>query len=120
MYRTEALALSRDSRKLARMTDIDVIHIFDVGTRRMLSQIEMASRPTSVSMSWDSEHMLVKTLEGKVHLLHIDTQTFVKAYEGPPAGMEYITRAVFGGPRDEFVLSAAEGMTSLFQSLAAK
>lgn len=102
------------------MTDVYVIHIFDVGTRELLSKIEMSSRPTSVSMSYDSEHMLVNTLDGKVHLLHIDTESFVKSYEGPPEGTDYVTRAVFGGPRDEFVLSAAEGAISLFQSLAAK
>lgn len=108
--RTQALALSRNGQKLARLAECDVIHIFDVGTREVHSSISMDSRPWSISFSWDSKHILINTQAGKVDLFNIDTGNFDQFYEGPPPST-FIIRAVFGGFRDKFVLSAAEGRT---------
>lgn len=120
-HKTEALALSRDGQKLARMTDDDGIHIFNVGTREVHFSMSMDSRPTSLSFSWDSQHILINTEAGKGCLFNIDTENFDRFYEGSPSlKTEYIIRAVFGGFHGRFVLSAAEGRMLISWELSAE
>lgn len=111
-YRTEALALSPEGQKLVRMTDEDIIEVFDVSTKALTTTITMPSRPLSIEISWDSRKVLVNTQEEHLQVLELETGDLVDSYKGPTMRTEYIVRAVFGAPQDEFVLSAAEGETS--------
>lgn len=119
-YRTEALALSPEGQKLVRMTDEDVIEVFDVSTKTLTTTISMHSRPLSIEISWDSKNILVNSQAGHLHVLDIGTGAIIDSYKGPTMRAEFIIRAVFGAPQDEFVLSAAEGATSLPTSFPSK
>ena len=106
--RTEDLALSADGRWLVAMDDENHIHVYDFATKSLKYDMELPSRPTSVSITKDSKYLLVNKQDGEARVFDIATRTFVQKYKGHSGG-EYLIRSDFGGANENFVISGSEG-----------
>ncbi|KAL1854769.1 hypothetical protein Daus18300_011365 [Diaporthe australafricana] len=105
--RTEDLALSPDGRWLVAMDDEDHIHVYDFVTRSLKYDMELPSRPTSVSITKDSKYLLVNKQDGEARVFDIASRTFVQKYKGHSGG-EFLIRSDFGGANENFVISGSE------------
>lgn len=105
--RTEDLALSADGRWLVAMDDEDHIHVYDFQTKSLKYDMELPSRPTSVSITKDSKYLLVNKQDGEAGVFDIASRTFVQKYKGHSGG-EYLIRSDFGGANENFVVSGSE------------
>ncbi|KAL2275045.1 hypothetical protein FJTKL_02509 [Diaporthe vaccinii] len=105
--RTEDLALSADGRWLVAMDDEDHIHVYDFATKSLKYDMELPSRPTSVSITKDSKYLLVNKQDGEARVFDIASRTFVQKYKGHSGG-EYLIRSDFGGANENFVISGSE------------
>lgn len=106
--RTEDLALSPDGRWLVAMDDKKHIYVYDFVTRDLKYEMELATRPTSVSITEDSKYLLVNKQDGEAQLYNIINRAAVQKYVGHSVG-EYVIRSVFGGAHESFVISGSEG-----------
>lgn len=113
--RTEDLALSADGRWLVAMDDEDHIHVYDFATKSLKYDMELPSRPTSVSITKDSKYLLVNKQDGEARVFDIASRTFVQKYKGHTGG-EYLIRSDFGGANENFVISGSEGKAILARS----
>ncbi|KAJ0114956.1 WD domain-containing protein [Diaporthe amygdali] len=105
--RTEDLALSPDGRWLVAMDDEDHVHVYDFVTRSLKYDMELPSRPTSVSITKDSKYLLVNKQDGEARVFDIASRTFVQKYKGHSGG-EFLIRSDFGGANENFVISGSE------------
>ncbi|ROW09133.1 hypothetical protein VPNG_05780 [Cytospora leucostoma] len=105
--RTEDLALSPDGRWLVAMDDKKHIYVYDFVTRDLKYEMELASRPTSVSITEDSKYLLVNKQDGEAQLYNIINRAAVQKYVGHSVG-DYVIRSDFGGAHESFVISGSE------------
>lgn len=110
--RTEDLALSPDGRWLVAMDDQHHIYVYDFVTRDLKYEMELASRPTSVSITGDSKYLLVNKQDGEAQLFNIINRAAVQKYTGHIGG-DYLIRSDFGGANESFVISGSEGQFAL-------
>ena len=90
------------------MDDQHHIYVYDFVTRDLKYEMELASRPTSLSITGDSKYLLVNKQEGEAQLFNIMNRAAVQKYEGHRGG-EYLIRSDFGGANESFVISGSEG-----------
>ncbi|KAL1884181.1 hypothetical protein VTK73DRAFT_5317 [Phialemonium thermophilum] len=116
-HRTEGLALSPDNRWLVAMDDQCHLHVYNFETRDLEYEIEFKARPTSISISQDSRHLLVNKADGEAQLIDISSRELVQKYTGHKGG-EYLIRSGFGGANESFVISGSEdGYISIWHKL---
>lgn len=106
--RTEDLALSPDGRWLVAMDDQDHISVYNFATRKLEYEMELDSRPTSVSITRDSKYLLVNKQVGGSRLFNIATRAPAQQYIGATGG-EFLIRSDLGGADESFVVSGSEG-----------
>ncbi|KAK0635741.1 WD40-repeat-containing domain protein [Bombardia bombarda] len=106
-HRTEDLAISPDGQWLAAMDEQNRLHIYNVATREQEYELELKTRPTSVSISHDSRHLLVNKTDGEAQLIDIASRDVVQRYRGHSGG-EFTIRSDFGGANESFVISGSE------------
>lgn len=106
-HRVQDLCGSPDGRWLAAVDDKQTIHIYNAITRELDYNMELKSRPTSVSISVDSRHLLVNQRDGEAQLIDLVTRTPVQKFVGHVGG-DYLIRSSFGGADESFVTSGSE------------
>lgn len=106
-HRVQDLCGSPDGRWLVAVDDQQTIHVYNWSTREPEFTIDLKSRPTSVSMSQDSLHLLVNKQDGEAQLIDLDTRASVQKFFGHKGG-DYLIRASFGGANESFVVSGSE------------
>ncbi len=110
-HRTESLALSPNGHWLVAMDNESHVYIYNAVTRELEYEIELESRPTSLSISQDSGYLLVNRQDGEIHLYDIANRgNPVRKYQGITGG-DYVIRSSFGGADESFVISGSEGMS---------
>ena len=107
-HRTGDLAVSPDGHWLVAMDDQEHLHVYNFITRDLEYEMELKSRPTSVSISQDSRFLLVNKQDGEAQLIEIASREPVQKYTGHTGG-EFTIRSTFGGANESFVMSGSEG-----------
>ncbi|KAJ5664932.1 uncharacterized protein N7477_007380 [Penicillium maclennaniae] len=106
-FRVQDCALSQDGRRLVAADTDSKIHVFDFQTYEEVICFPVSSKPTSVTISRDSKHMLVSLAEGEIQLLEMDTSIVIRRFSGQKQG-EFVIRSTFGGADENFVVSGSE------------
>jgi WD repeat-containing protein 26 len=90
------------------MDDKTNIHVYNAETRELAYELELKARATSVSISEDSQFLLLNRRDGEAQLVELATKKFHQKFLGHTGG-EYLIRASFGGANESFVVSGSEG-----------
>ncbi|KAH6611117.1 hypothetical protein Trco_001137 [Trichoderma cornu-damae] len=106
-HRVQDLCGSPDGRFLVAVDDLQNIHVYDAFTRELEYDLELKARPTSVSISQDSRHLLVNKQDGEAQLIDLTTRNSMQKFLGHTGG-EYLIRSAFGGASESFVMSGSE------------
>lgn len=106
-HRVQDLCGSQDGRWLVAMDDHCTIHVYNAGTRELEYELELTARPTSVSISEDSKHLLVNKSDGETQLIDLETRVSVQKFLGNTGGA-FLIRSSFGGANESFVASGSE------------
>ncbi|KAJ4145495.1 hypothetical protein LMH87_004344 [Akanthomyces muscarius] len=106
-HRVQDLALSPDGRWLVALDDQHKFHVYNAKTRELIYTHELKTRPTSVSISEDSKHMLLNKRDGEAQLIEIETKAHKQKFLGHTGG-EFLIRSSFGGANEGFVVSGSE------------
>jgi WD40 repeat protein len=84
------------------------LHVYNFDTREHMYDLMLNARPTSLSISRDSRHMLVNKTDNEALLIDIETRETVQKYTGHTGG-QFTIRSGFGGANENFVISGSEG-----------
>lgn len=106
-HRVQDLCGSPDGRWLVAVDDQQTIHVYNASTRDLEFHMELKARPTSVSVSQDSRHLLVNKRDGEAQLIDLVSRSSVQKFFGHKGG-EYLIRSSFGGANESFVISGSE------------
>ncbi|PTB62895.1 WD40 repeat-like protein [Trichoderma citrinoviride] len=106
-HRVQDVCGSPDGRLLVAVDDLQTIHVYDAITRELEYDLELKARPTSVSISQDSRHLLVNRQDGEAQLIDLTTRNSVHKFLGHTGG-EFMIRSAFGGANESFVMSGSE------------
>ncbi|KAJ4302226.1 hypothetical protein N0V88_002362 [Collariella sp. IMI 366227] len=85
-YRTGGVGLSTDQRWLVAMDDQRTLHLYNFLTREHVYDMPLTDRPTSVSISHDSRHILVNKADHEALLIDIEAREIVQKYMGQIGG----------------------------------
>jgi WD40 repeat protein len=107
-FRVQDCAISPDGKRLVAADTDFKIHVFDLDSREEDYCLSLSSKPTSVTISRDSKHLIVNLAEGEIQLIDLDTTDVVQRFRGHKQG-EYVIRSTFGGAGENFVVSGSEG-----------
>lgn len=106
--RVNDLAISPDGSRLVVLLE-DRVQVYDFRSRVMLFEWFFSHvKLTSVTISKDSQHMLVSMNKNKIRLLEIETGREIQRFEGQ-VQENFIIRSSFGGADENFVVSGSEG-----------
>ncbi|OJJ49020.1 hypothetical protein ASPZODRAFT_1378316 [Penicilliopsis zonata CBS 506.65] len=106
-FRVEDLAITPDGRRLIAKDVDPKLHVYNFLTHEEEYCLSLRSKPTSVTVSQDSRHMLVNLADGQIQLIDIETTDVVRRFRGQAQG-EFIIRSKFGGAAENFVISGSE------------
>ncbi|CAM1508370.1 Fc.00g052180.m01.CDS01 [Cosmosporella sp. VM-42] len=106
-HRVQDLCGSPDGRWLVAVDDQNTIHVYNAITRELEYDMELKARPTSVSISSNSQHLLVNKQDGEAQLINLSSRKLVQKYFGHKGG-DYLIRSAFGGANEAFVTSGSE------------
>ncbi|KAF2140338.1 glycoside hydrolase family 1 protein [Aplosporella prunicola CBS 121167] len=105
--RVHDVGISPDGQRLVVLLDHHIM-VYDFITRERICEFEMQDvKLTSLSISQDSQRMLVSMNESKICLMDIDSGELLQRYEGQKQ-TQFIIRSTFGGAREAFVVSGSE------------
>lgn len=116
-FRVQDCAISPDGKRLVAADTALKIHVFDFESREEDYCLSLSSKPTSVTISQDSRHLIVNLAEGEIQLIDLETTDVVQRFSGHKQG-EYIIRSIFGGAGENFVVSGSEGKSYSAQMVA--
>jgi WD40 repeat protein len=106
-HRVQDLCGSPNGRWLVAMDDNQTVHIYNLVTRELEYDMELKARPTSVTISEDSRHLLVNKRDGEAQLIDLVTRQSVHKFLGHTGG-DFLIRSAFGGANESFVISGSE------------
>ncbi|PFH62075.1 hypothetical protein XA68_15166 [Ophiocordyceps unilateralis] len=106
-HRVQDLCGSRDGRWLVAVDDSTNMYVYDAATRELEYNLDLGSRPTSISMSQDSRHLLVNKKDGEAQLIDLKSRNSVQKFLGHVGG-EFMIRSALGGANESFVASGSE------------
>lgn len=111
-HRVQDLCGSPDGHWLVAVDDAQKIHVYNAVNRELEYEMELKARPTCVSISEDSRHLLVNKKDGEVQLIDLVNRSSVQKFLGHTGG-EFLIRSAFGGANESFVVSGSEGLSFL-------
>lgn len=106
-HRVQDLCGSPDGSRIVAVDDHYTMHVYNAETRELEYEMEFMARPTSVSISEDSKHLLVNKRDGEAQLIDLDTRASAQKFLGHTGG-EFLIRSSFGGANESFVMSGSE------------
>ena len=107
-FRVQDCAITPDGRRLIAADVEGKVHVYNFFTHEEEYCLPLRSKPTSVSVSRDSRHMLVNLSEGQIQLVDIDSTDVSRRFRGQKQG-SFVIRSTFGGAGENFVVSGSEG-----------
>lgn len=109
--RTNDLALSPDGQRLVVMLEKRILVYAFPSKEKICEWASDGNELTSVSISQDSQHMLVSMQKEPIKLMEIDTGRLVETYAGH-VQKTFIIRSSFGGANENFVVSGSESVST--------
>lgn len=106
-HRVQDVCGSPDGRWIVAVDNMRTIHVYNAMTRQLEYDMELKSRPTSISISQDSRHLLVNRMDGELSLIDLLTRSAVQKFLGHKGG-DFVIRSSFGGANESFVISGSE------------
>ncbi|KAM0335644.1 hypothetical protein ACHAQA_000693 [Verticillium albo-atrum] len=106
-HRVQDLCGSIDGQWLVAVDDLNTIHVYNAVTRKIEYTMKLEARPTSVSISADSMHLLVNKKDGEAQLIDLVARESIQKYLGHTGG-DCLIRSAFGGANESFVVSGSE------------
>ncbi|GJN85976.1 hypothetical protein PLIIFM63780_009552 [Purpureocillium lilacinum] len=106
-HRVQDICGSPDGRWLVAVDDNNSIHVYNAVTRELEYDLDLGARPTSVSVSQDSRHLLVNKQDSEAQLIDLVSRNSVQKFLGHTGG-DYLIRSAFGGANESFVVSGSE------------
>ncbi|KAK3326284.1 WD40-repeat-containing domain protein [Apodospora peruviana] len=106
-HRTEDLAISPNGHWMVAMDEQNRLHVYNIISRAQEYELDVGTRPTSISISADSRLLLVNKTDGEARLFDILSREAIQVYRGHSGG-EYTIRSAFGGANESFVISGSE------------
>jgi WD repeat-containing protein 26 len=107
-FRAQDCAISPDGSKLVVIDSEKHLYIYNFHSYAREYQVTFPHKLTSITISQNSDLMLVSLTNGEIQLLDIKTADMIRKFEGHKQG-EFIIRSSFGGAAENFVLSGSEG-----------
>lgn len=107
-FRTDAVAITPDGRRLIVGDTDGRLRCFDFRTRKEEFAIQLSARVTAISVSRDSAYALLNLTAGEVHMFDLLSRETVRRFVGQQQGT-FMVRNCFGGAAENFVLSGSEG-----------
>lgn len=117
--RANECAITADGQRLIVISNAFLLYVFDMHTYREEYRMSFPFKLTGMSVSRDSETMLVNMVgkdSGEVHLVEIATGDTIRRFKGHKQG-EFVIRNSFGGAGENFVLSGSEGKHWVYSTL---
>ncbi|KAF6814450.1 WD domain-containing protein [Colletotrichum plurivorum] len=106
-HRVQDICGSPDGHWLVAVDDAQKIHVYNAVSRELEYEMELKARPTCVSISEDSRHLLVNKKDGEVQLIDLVSRSSVQKFLGHTGG-DFLIRSAFGGANESFVISGSE------------
>ncbi|KAJ5469884.1 hypothetical protein N7530_007241 [Penicillium desertorum] len=106
-FRVQDCAISADGRRLVAADTEAKVHVYNMLTYEEDYCLPVPSKPTSVSISKDSRHVLINLAEHDIQLVDMETTAVVRQFKGQKQG-EFVIRSTFGGAAENFVVSGSE------------
>lgn len=104
-------AISPDGRRLVAISPDKQIIVYNFITREEEYSILLKVKMTCISISQDSQYMLLNMADNEVQLIDIETAEIVRRFFGQKQG-EFVIRSAFGGGDENLIISGSEGNTS--------
>lgn len=107
-HRVQDICGSLDGRWLVAVDEGNSIHVYNAATRELEYDLNLGgARPTSVTMSRDSRHLLVNKQDGETQLVDLVSRNLVQTYHGHVGG-NFMIRSTLGGANESFALSGSD------------
>ncbi|KAB5550961.1 WD domain-containing protein [Coniochaeta sp. 2T2.1] len=106
-HRVEDTAISPDGQWLVGMAYGNKILVFNYASREFEFDLELDARPTSISISRDSQFLLVNKENGEAKLIHLLSSEAPVKYKGHTGGLFQI-RSAFGGANESYIISGSD------------
>lgn len=106
-HRVQDICGSTDGKWIVAADEQKTLHIYDAETRQLEYDMELNASPTSVSISQDSQHILVNKRDGEALLIDLNARSSVQKFLGHTGG-ECQIRGTFGGANESFVACGSE------------
>lgn len=107
--RVNDLAISPDGQRLIELLDTRIL-VYDFASFEKIREFYVEDvKCTSVTISQDSQHMLISMNKNRIKLMEIESGEVIRGFEGQKQ-VEFIIRSSFGGADENFVVSGSEGM----------
>ncbi len=116
-YRVQDCAITPNGRRMVVISVEQQISVYDFWTREEEYSIMMKHKMTSVSISRDSNYMLINMANGEVHLIEIDTAEICRRFLGQKQDV-FIIRSCFGGADENLIISGSAGSLPSSTSLS--
>ena len=110
-YRVNALAISPDGNRLIALSTDKQIHVYNFHTRAEQISMKLNLQPTCISISQDSNSMLINMAGHELQLIDIQSAEIVERFIGQKQ-TTYMIRSTFGGSEESLVLTGSEGKSS--------
>ncbi|KAF2090742.1 WD repeat-containing protein-like protein [Saccharata proteae CBS 121410] len=105
--RVHDVGITPDGQRLVVLLERHIL-VYDFLTRERIATREMQDHKlTSLTLSMDSQHMLISMNVDKICLMDIDTIETVRQFQGQRQ-TQFIIRSSFGGAGEGFVVSGSE------------
>lgn len=116
-YRVQDCAITPNGRRMVVISVEQQISVYDFWTREEEYSIMMKHKMTSVSISRDSNYMLINMANDEVHLIEIETAEICRRFLGQKQDM-FIIRSCFGGADENLIISGSAGSLPSSTSLS--
>ena len=117
--RANDLAVSPDGQRLVVITESTIV-VFDLLSYEKIAELQLEDvKLTSIMISQDSRHMLIRMSPYQNNIMEIDTGDVIQRFEAHMQ-KQFIIRSTFGGADENFVVSGSEGTyhpNTIFQTL---
>ena len=107
-YRVQDCAITPDGRRMVVISVEQQISVYNFWTREEEYKLKMPHKMTSVSVSRDSNHMLINMANNEVDLIEFDTAHICRRFVGQKQEM-FIIRSCFGGADETLIISGSAG-----------
>lgn len=107
-HRVKDCAISPDGRRLVAISSEKHIIVYNFITREEEYSILLKVKMTCISISQDSQYMLVNMADNEVQLIDIETAEIVRRFLGQKQG-EFVIRSAFGGGDENLIISGSQG-----------